>query len=115
MCSLLQSAEYSGVAERRVAGSSFLQGLIPAACGCGPVLGDSRIADAIGRRRELIQLRHYIAGGVLEVAPGAGRRAAVQRRSSVASSTAPGAASRCMGLPRTSPRCRQRPYGDTRL
>ena len=68
----LQSAEYSGVSwSGAVAGSSFLQGLITSGGVAGALIGAMivfRIADAIGRRRELILAALlYIAGGVLEV------------------------------------------------
>ena len=73
----LQSAEYSGVSwSGAVAGSSFLQGLITSGGVAGALIGAMivfRIADAIGRRRELILAALlYIAGGVLEVASGSG-------------------------------------------
>ena len=73
----LQSAEYSGVSwSGAVAGSSFLQGLITSGGVAGALIGAAivfRIADAIGRRRELILAALlYVAGAVLEVASGSG-------------------------------------------
>ena len=59
-----------------VAGSSFLQGLITSGGVAGALIGAAivfRIADAIGRRRELILAALlYIAGAALEVASGFG-------------------------------------------
>ena len=71
----LQSAEYAGVSwSGAVAGSSFLQGLITSGGVAGALIGAAivfRIADAIGRRRELILAALlYVAGAVLEVASG---------------------------------------------
>ena len=71
----LQSAEYAGVSwSGAVAGSSFLQGLVTSGGVAGALIGAAivfRIADAIGRRRELILAALlYIAGAVLEVASG---------------------------------------------
>mmetsp|Transcript_11912 Transcript_11912/g.35557 ORF Transcript_11912/g.35557 Transcript_11912/m.35557 type:complete len:495 (-) Transcript_11912:28-1512(-) len=73
----LQSAEYSGVSwSGAVAGSSFLQGLITSGGVAGALIGAAivfRVADAIGRRRELILAALlYVAGAVLEVASGFG-------------------------------------------
>ena len=73
----LQSAEYSGVSwSGAVAGSSFLQGLITSGGVAGALIGAAivfRVADAIGRRRELILAALlYLAGAVLEVASGFG-------------------------------------------
>ena len=63
----LQSAEYAGVSwSGAVAGSSFLQGLVTSGGVAGALIGAAivfRIADAIGRRRELILAALlYIAG-----------------------------------------------------
>jgi sugar porter (SP) family MFS transporter len=71
----LQSAEYSGVSwHGAVAGSSLLQGLVTSGGVAGALIGAAivfRIADAIGRRRELIIAAClYIAGAALEVASG---------------------------------------------
>ena len=71
----LQSAEYGGVSwSGAVARSSFLQGLITSGGVAGALIGAAivfRIADAIGRRRELILAALlYIAGAALEVASG---------------------------------------------
>lgn len=71
----LQSRQYSGVSwHGTIAGSSFLQGLITSGGVAGALLGASvvfRIADTIGRRRELIVAALlYIAGAALEVASG---------------------------------------------
>ena len=114
----LQSAEYSWrELERRRRGLVLPAGLVITSGGvAGALIGAAivfRVADAIGRRRELILAALlYIAGAVLEVASGSGtlKRPVWRSCSSVESSTAPRAALRCMGLPRTSPRCRPRPY-----
>ena len=75
MLTQLQSAEYAGVSwSGAVAGSSFLQGLVTSGGVTGALIGAAivfRVADAIGRRRELILAALlYIAGAALEVASG---------------------------------------------
>ena len=140
----LQSAEYSGVSwSGAVAGSSFLQGLITSGGVAGALIGAMivfRVADAIGRRRELILAALlYIAGAALEVAsgsfgtteatglallllgrlfygagcgfamrvPGVRKNLPSRHRGDVTTSPI---AHTGTARPRTSPRCRPRPY-----
>ena len=141
----LQSAEYSGVSwSGAVARSSFLQGLITSGGVAGALIGAAivfRVADAIGRRRELILAALlYIAGAVLEVASGSfgtseASGLALLLLGRLVYGAACGFAMRVPGVrrnrlhaiaetsrrhrspthtgtarPRTSPRCRPRPY-----